>query len=125
TLSQQSPAGDTARHAAAPATGWRAGDAPLLPDTRQLLGDGNTGYVYTPQWERVTVQSVSADGLTVYLAAPAKYDHLGARDGAGALSYLPQVMNDSRNIMVESQSFTGTRGYTLYTAQANVDIEYA
>jgi hypothetical protein len=55
------------------------------------------------EWERMTVQSVSADGLTVYLAAPVKYDHLGARELSGALRYLPQVVNDSRNIMVASQ----------------------
>jgi hypothetical protein len=72
----------------------------------------------------VTVQSVSADGLTVYLAAPVKYDHLGAYDLKGVLRYLPQVVNDSRNIMIQSQNFTGTRGYTLFTDRANVDIEY-
>src|SRR5262249_42874519 len=67
TLAQEPHAGDTALHFAPPVTGWQAGDDPLLPDTRTLPGDGATGYVYQPQWERVTVQSVSADGLTVFL----------------------------------------------------------
>jgi hypothetical protein len=125
TLSQEAHAGDTVLHLASPVTGWQAGDDPVLPDTRQITGDGATNYTYQPEWERVTIQSVSADGLTVYLSAPLKYDHLGARDANGVLDYLPQVMNDSRNIMVASQSFTGTRGYTLYTGAANVDIEYA
>jgi PKD repeat protein len=125
TLAQEAHKGDTALHFAAPVSGWRPGDDPVLPDTRQLTGDGATNYTYQPQWERVTVQSVSADGLTVYLSAPLKYDHLGARDARGVLSYLPQAMNDSRNIMVQSANMTGTRGYTLYTNRANVDIEYA
>jgi PKD repeat protein len=125
TLAQEPRAGDTALHLASPVTGWQAGDDPVLPDTRQLTGHGATGYTYQPQWERVTVQSVSADGLTVNLTAPLKYNHLGARDANGVLGMLPQVMNDSRNIMFESQSMTGTRGYTLYTGRANVDIEYA
>jgi PKD repeat protein len=125
TLAQEAHAGDTVLHLASPATGWQVGDDPLLPDTRQLLGDGYTGYTYQPEWERVQIQSISADGLTVTLTAPLKYDHLGARDANGVLDYLPQVMNDSRNIMVQSENMTGIRGYTLYTDQANVDIEYA
>jgi hypothetical protein len=54
-----------------------------------------------------------------------RFDHLGARDANGVLDYLSQVMNDSRNIMLQSANFTGIRGYTLYTDRANVDIEYA
>jgi PKD repeat protein len=125
TLAQEVHAGDTVLHLAAPANGWRPGDDPVLPDTRQLKPGSTYGASYQPQWERVTVQSVSADGLTVYLAAPVKYSHLGARDASGVLDYLPQVINDSRNIMVQSQNMTGVRGYTLFTGRANVDIEYA
>jgi hypothetical protein len=125
TLSQEPHAGDTVLHFASAVTGWQAGDDPILPDTRQITGDGATGYKYQPQWERVTIQSVSSDGLTVYLTSPLQYSHLGAYDANGVLDYLPQVVDDNRNIMVSSQSMTGTRGYTLYTAGANVDIEYA
>jgi PKD repeat protein len=125
TLAQEAHAGDTVLHLASPVTGWQPGDDPLLPDTRQLAQGTNSGSGYQPQWERAVIKSVSADGLTVYLTAPLKYDHLGARDAAGVLDFLPQIMNDNRNIMVDSQSFTGTRGYTLFTNRANVDIEYA
>jgi PKD repeat protein len=125
TLAQEAHAGDTALHLASPVTGWMPGDDLELPDTRQITGDGATGYTYQPQWEALTVQSVSADGLTVYLNSALKYNHLGARDANGVLDYLPQVMNNGRSIMVSSASMTGTRGYTLYTDHANVDIEYA
>jgi hypothetical protein len=125
TLAQEAHAGDTVLHLATPETGWQPGDDPLLPDTRQLFQGANTGSGYSPEWERVTIKSISPDGLTVYLTSPLRYDHLGARDANGVLQYLPQVMNDSRNIMVASVNFTGIRGYTLFTDRANVDIEYA
>jgi hypothetical protein len=125
TLSQEAHAGDTVLRLATPVSGWMAGDDLVLPDTRQLTGDGASGYTYKPQWEQITVQTVSSDGLTVTLGAPLQFDHLGARDANGVLDYLPQVMNNGRNIMVSSASMTGTRGYTLYTDQASVDIEYA
>ncbi len=125
TLAQEAHKGDTVLHLASPVTGWQPGDDPLLPDTRQLFQGTNTGSSYKPQWERATIQSVSADGLTVTLSAPLQYDHLGARDANGVLDYLPQAMNDSRNIMVQSANMTGIRGYTLFTNRANVDVEYA
>jgi hypothetical protein len=125
TLAQEAHAGDAVLHLASAVNGWQVGDDPLLPDTRQITGSGQIGYIYQPQWERAIIQSISADGLTVTLTTPLKYSHLGARDVNGVLSYLPQVMNDSRNIMAQSQSMTGIRGYTLYSNRANVDIEYA
>jgi hypothetical protein len=124
TLSQEAHAGDTALHLASAVSGWQPGDDPILPDTRQLNYGGNYGS-YRPQWERVKIQSVSADGQTVYLTAPLQYNHLGGHDINGVLDFLPQVVDDNRNVMVSSQSMTGTRGYTLYTAYANVDVEYA
>jgi hypothetical protein len=124
-LAQEAHAGDTVLHLASPVTGWQPGDYPLLPDTRQLFPTFDNGANYQPQWERVTIQSVSADGLTVTLTTPLKFDHLGARDANGVLDYLPHVMNDSRNIMVQTANFTGIRSYTLVTDRANVDIEYA
>jgi PKD repeat protein len=124
TLAQEAHAGNTVLHLAAPATGWQVGDDLVLPDTRQLDYGGDGGS-YSPQWEQLNIKSMSADGLTVTLSAALKYNHLGGYTANGVLTYLPQVMNDDRNIMVESQSMTGTRGYTLFTNRANVDIEYA
>jgi PKD repeat protein len=120
TLSQEAHAGDTVLHLASPVSGWQVGDELLLPDTREP-GNGSS----PSQWEQPEIASISADGLTVTLSAPLLYNHLGARDGNGVLDFLPQVGNLDRNIMVESASMTGTRGYTLFTQNANVDIEDA
>jgi hypothetical protein len=127
TLAQEAHAGDTVLHFASPVTGWQVGQDILLPDTRQLtnlIASNAFNTNIAPQWEDVIIQSTSSDGLTVTLTAPLHYGHLGARDANGVLDYLPQVMNNNRNIMIASQSFTGTRGYTLFTDRANVDIEY-
>src|SRR5262249_6987397 len=69
--------------------------------------------------------SVSADGLTLTLATPLQYDHLGAHDPNGKMLYTPHVSDLTRNVVVRSQNARGTRGYALFTGQANVDIEYA
>jgi PKD repeat protein len=123
TLAQEPHAGDTVLHLASPVTNWQPGMDIFLPDTRQL--DYGGGGSYQSEFEVANIQSISADGLTVTLTAPLKYDHLGAHDANGVLRYLPQVMNNNRNIMISSASFTGTRGYTLFSGNGNVDVEYA
>ncbi len=72
----------------------------------------------------MTIQSISADGLTITLTAPLQYSHLGAYDANGVLQYLPQVVDMTRNVSIHSQSATGTRGYALFTGRANVNINY-
>jgi hypothetical protein len=125
-LSQEAHAGDTALHLAAPATGWQVGDVLELTDTRELNWN-ERGNNYVPQWEQLTIRSISADGLTVTLSAPLSYDHLGARDANGVLQYLPQVANVSRNVMIASEDVTAgvndTRGYTLFMDRANVSMQ--
>ncbi len=123
TLATEPKAGDTTLTLAAPTTGWQVGDKLQLPDTRQLLGDSATGYTYTPEWEPLTIQSISTDGLTITLTAPLLYNHLGAHDLNGVLNYLPHVVDTTRNVSIHSQSATGTRGYALFSGRANVDIE--
>ncbi len=123
TLAQNANAGDTVLHLASPATGWQVGDKLELPDTRQLnynLEESN----YQPEWESMTIQNISADGLTITLAAPLQYSHLGAYNASGALQYLPQVLDMTRNVTIHSQSATGTRGYALFTDRASVNINY-
>src|SRR5262249_6214876 len=46
------------------------------------------------------------------------------RNAAGVLEFLPHVANLTRNVVVRSQSATGTRGYTMFTQRADVDIRY-
>jgi hypothetical protein len=127
TLSQEAHAGDTVLHLAAAPSGWRPGDVLELPDTRQVASTGPMGSRYQPQWEQLTIQSISADGLTITLTAPLQYDHLGAHDAQGVLDYLPQVTDVTRNVMVASQDVAAgvpdTRGYTLFTGRADVNVQ--
>src|SRR5262249_31324129 len=62
-LSQEAHSGNPVLHLAASVSGWQAGDGLALPDTRQL-SPANDGPSYSPQWEELTVQSVSIDGLS-------------------------------------------------------------
>ena len=70
-------------------------------------------------------QAISADGRTLTLNSALQYDHLGARDLNGVLDFLPHVGNLTRNVIVRSESATGTRGHTIATHMADVDIRYA
>ena len=67
--------------------------------------------------------AVSPDGKTITLASPLAFDHPGARDLNGRLDFLPHVADLSRNVVVKSESATGTRGYTMFSQRADVDIE--
>jgi PKD repeat protein len=126
TLSQEPHAGDTVLHFASAVSGWRVGDILELPDTRQLF-DTTRGKSYVPQYEQLVIKSISADGLSVTLTAPLKFDHLGARDAKGTLDFLAQVTNVTRNVMVASEDVAAgvsdTRGYTLFTSRADVNIQ--
>ncbi len=107
--------------AAQPLTGWRSGDKVFLPDTRHLTDAQRTNYA--PQWEERIASSVGSTSLTV--AAPLQFLHEGARDGSGALTFLPHVGNLSRNVIIRSANPAGTRGHMLFAVRANVDIRYA
>ena len=130
-LATEPKAGDTTLTLAQPVTGWSAGDRLILPDTRHLHWNEVTGWVRTsPQWEELTLSSVSADGRVLTLSAALRFNHLGARDGAtgnGTLRFLPHVGNLTRNVIVRSQSpiGTGTQGHTMFMERADVDIRYA
>ena len=111
---------------AAPVNGWKPGDTLVLADTRQL-GEEELSYYgrnKSPQYETVTVQSVSADRLTVTLATPLQFSHLGARDAAGAVRYLPHVGNLSRNVRFASENPAGVRGHFQAIGLASVDVNY-
>ena len=128
-LAVEAKAGDTTLTLSAPATGWRVGDRLYFPDSRQLSesqrGDMYPGQKYISQSEMLSIAGISADGLTLTLAAPLQFDHLGARDGNGHLDFLPYISNLTRNVVVRSQNARGVRGYTLFTYRADVDIHYA
>jgi chitodextrinase len=128
-LAAEPRAGDTKLVLSEPVSGWRAGDWLFLPDTRQLVTDGRLrssgGGYYSPQAENPTIASISADGRTLTLASPLRFDHLGARNGDGTLEFLPHVADLSRNVEIRSENPEGTRGYTMFMGEADVDIRYA
>jgi PKD repeat protein len=122
-LGAEAHAGATTLTLAQAVTGWQAGDRLALPDSRYVFDPQDPSY--TREDETATIQSVSADGTVVTLAAPLAFDHLGARNPDGVLTYLPHVANLSRGVVVHSANPHGTRGYTLFTRQATVDIRYS
>lgn len=122
-LASEPLAGHTTLSLAAPVSGWRTGDALILPGTRQLRST-EIYNAYRPQWEELTVASVSADGRTVTLTKPLQFDHRGARNLDGALQFLPHVGNLSRTIVIRSENPSGTRGHLLFTHHAHVNIQH-
>jgi hypothetical protein len=124
-LAANAPAGATTLTLAQPATGWQAGDTLYLPDSQEPDVNGQVnGQPYVAAEEKVTLASVSADGLTLTLASPLQHPHAGVQNASGTW-FLPDVADMTRNVSIHSQSASGTRGYTLFTGRANVDIEYA
>ncbi|MEX1997855.1 MAG: G8 domain-containing protein, partial [Candidatus Andersenbacteria bacterium] len=130
-LAQEPKAGDTTLTLAQTPTGWQAGDRLVLPDTRQLSTilsrpkDPNSRLdidYASNQREELSIASMS--GAVITLAAPLKYDHLGARDVEGTLEFLPHVGNLTRNVSIASESPTGTRGHVMLLHRAEVDIQY-
>ncbi|MEQ1575524.1 MAG: G8 domain-containing protein [Vicinamibacterales bacterium] len=121
-LASEPLAGQTRLELEQAVSGWHVGDTLVLPDTRQLR-QHERGDDYRPQWEELTVASVS--GRSVTLARPLAFDHRGARDGAGVLEFLPHVGNVSRNVIFRSENPAGTRGHTIFIQHPDVDIRYA
>ena len=115
-------AGETALRLEQPVVGWNVGDKLVLPDTRQLKR-GERGGEYARQWEELQVAAIS--GATVTLSAPVAFNHRGARNGAGAVEFLPHVGNVSRNVIVRSANPAGTRGHVIFVTHPDVDIRYA
>ena len=123
-LSQEPRAGMTTLSLEQPGMGWKPGDRLILPDTRQLK-DWERESKYTPQWEELTIASISSDKRTITLTNPLQFDHRGAYDGDGiTLRFLPHVGNLSRNVIIRSENPSGTRGHTQTFHRAAVDIRY-
>jgi len=114
-------AGQTTIELEQPVSGWRAGDHVVVPDTRQLRAS-ERGSSYTSQTEDVQIASIS--GAQVTLTAPLRFNHAGARNGAGTFQFLPHVGNLGRNVIVRSENPNGTRGHTIFVSRAAVDLRY-
>lgn len=123
-LATEARAGSNTLITAAPVTGWSVGDRIIVPDTRQLDDSSSDPSRYVNQLERPTIAAISADGRTITLTSALAYDHLGVRDMDGVLTFLPDIANQTRNVVVRSENASGTRGYTFFTQRADVDIRY-
>jgi len=88
----------------------QTGDKLPLPDTASSI-TRRLRHLHAAV-ESGTIQSISADGLTVTLTAALQYNT--RRATPGMLAYLPQVMDMTRNVTCAAER-TGTRGYTLFT----------
>ncbi len=123
-LAAEPKAGQTTLALSEAATGWRVGDKLYIPDSRQL--DWNEqGDNFRTQSETLSIASVSADGRTITLSSALRFDHLGARNGDKILEFLPHIANLTRNVVIRSESPTGTRGHTMYMDHADVSVAYA
>ncbi len=123
-LAEEPKSGDTTLRLAEPVTGWRPGDRLVLPDTRQ--GDFGPGKLFPTHTEAVELASIGPDGKTLHLqpATPVQFDHLGARDGTGALRFRPHVGNLTRNVVLRSEKPDGARGHMVFFHRAEVYIGY-
>jgi G8 domain len=112
-------------------TGWRAGDEVFLPDSREVGENDKFNDAYALHVDRARIESISADGRLVTVSPPLKYHHRGARNADGTptvledgTKLLPHVGNMTRNVVIRSESASGTRGHTVYTHRADVRIAY-
>lgn len=119
-------AGNTTFSLAQAVSDWRVGDLLVLPDSRQKPNSG-TDRNSAEYLETRTIASISADQKTITFSPGLAYTHPGTTDenGDGAPDYLPHIGNVTRNILIRSESRTGTRGHVLFTSRANIDIRYA
>jgi hypothetical protein len=127
-LSTEPRVGDTTLKLEQAVSQWQAGDRLVIPDTRHITTDEvtGTGWINAQnQWEELSVQSISSDGKTAFLTAALRFNHLGARDLNGVLELLPHVGNLTRNVILRSESSTGTRGHFISVHTADSDVRYA
>ncbi len=119
-LAGEARATDTSLNPAQAISGWQPQDRLVLPDSRHLK-EGEWWGNYVPQWEDLMLAGVVGN---LALTSPLRFNHPGARNGAGLLDFLPHVGNATRNVKIRSANPAGTRGHTFLTNTAAVDIQY-
>lgn len=124
-LTEEPLVGSTTLELSVSGGGWNIGDRLILPDTRHLNSGKLKDNKYIPEWEELTVASMSGNGKTLTLTDPLQFNHFGARDGDDHLDFLPHIGNLTRNIIIRSENPNGTRGHTQVHHKANIDIRYA
>ena len=124
-VTQAPSAGATSITLETPVTGWRVGDKFVLPDSRQRPNSDDR--ITYQQLETRTISSISGDGRTITFSPALTYTHPGTTDenGDGKPDYLPHIANLDRNVIIRSESRTGTRGHALFTSRSAIDLRYA
>jgi len=67
---------------------------------------------------------VSIAGANITVRPALKYDHTGGHGSAGARTFLPTWATCRRNVVVDSERSTGTRGHMIFLGRADVDLRY-
>src|SRR3990167_3249981 len=116
-LAQEPKAGNTTLSLSQTPSGWKAGDKVVLPGTEAGPQTDRD------ETEELVIKSIS--GNTITLETSLANDHLGARDADGTLRFLPHIVNLSRNVIIRSETPSGTRGHSAFLQRSSVDIEYA
>jgi hypothetical protein len=125
-LAAEVTAGQTTITLASAPTGWFAGDKVVIGDSRQLgvefFNEASASHYLNTQFSVMTVDSVAGAVVTFTGAIP--YDHKGAEDNEGAITFYPVALNLTRNVAFESENPAGTRGHSLYHGRPEVTREY-
>src|SRR5262249_22463233 len=119
-LSVEPLAGMTALTLAQAPSGWRVGDRVVLPPTDPVAYPNLSGGPL--ETEEVRIAAIS--GNLVTLDHPLANDHTRAYDAKAGLTFLPHLVNLSRNVVLSSENPDGVRGHTMFAERANVDIRY-
>lgn len=103
-------------------TNWQVGDEIFFPDSRATDENNLFNANFALRHEIRTITNVSS--ATVTFTPALTYDHRGARNANGSVnsSFVPHVANLTRNITIRSANPSGTRGHTVYTDRANIEI---
>lgn len=112
--------GDTRLTLLAPVSGWAAGDKIVLQDTRRL--DDSPAR----QEEVCVVRGVSADGLTVHLLSPVRFDHLPYTEKDGSVFSPVKVLNLIANagFVTSDPTTVATRCSVHVSGMARLDADH-
>lgn len=126
-LASSPRAGNTTFALAQAVNGWQVGDQLVLPDSRQEPTEDGDGRLSYRQLEVRTLQSISADNQTITFSPALTFNHpcTTDEDSNGQPDFCPHVANLTRNVVVHSESRTGTRGHVMFTNRATIDVRYA
>lgn len=128
-LSAPARAGDMTLSLSSPVTGWKVGHKLVLQDTRQLAWSerpDNSAARPHREEEVLVVRGVSADGRTVHLLDPLRYDHRPAINKWGEVVCWPVVAHLIRNAGILTSDMTDptTRAHVLVQDRARLEMDY-